>query len=301
MIPQTPHSSSRVNVMSSIERSVPLAYRGGMESTYCDLAFIGAGNMAEAIAEAAIAGGVVEAGRMVAADPSPQRREVFSKMGFHTTVDNAEAVNMLGEDGQVLLAVKPQAAREVLPPLGEALKRETVVISIMAGVRAQRIAGWLGGDRRVVRVMPNTPLQVGRGMAGVALGPGAREGDEAMAMRLFGAGGSRAIRVNESEIDAVTAVSGSGPAYLFYLAQAMEEAAAAVGLGGHARELVSQTLLGAAELLVASGESPEELRRRVTSPGGTTEAAVRHLDGNAMRQVMVNAVKAARDRGRELG
>ncbi len=265
--------------------------------------FIGAGNMAEAIARAATSAGVLPAAGMAASDPAAERRDVFASMGIAASADNAEAVAGLATGGQVLLAVKPQAAGEVLPALGRMVGLDVIVISIMAGVSALRIAELLGGDvahRRVVRVMPNTPLQVGRGMAGVALGPGAREGDEALAMRLFGGGGSRAIRVEESQIDAITAVSGSGPAYLFYLAQAMEAAAADLGLEEHARLLASQTLLGAAELLAASGESPEALRRRVTSPGGTTEAAVRHLEGNTTRDVFINAIKAAERRGAEL-
>jgi pyrroline-5-carboxylate reductase len=121
-------------------------------------------------------------------------------------------------------------------------------------------------------------------------------------MALFSAGRSRAIRVPEAALDAITAVSGSGPAYLFYLAEGMTAAALELGLSDEqADTLVRQTLLGSAELLAASAESAGELRRRVTSPGGTTEAAIRHLDGNASRQVIVNALKAAADRSRELG
>ena len=137
-------------------------------------------------------------------------------------------------------------------------------------------------------------------MAGIARGRHARPGDEALAMKLFGAAGE-AILVDESDLDAVTAVSGSGPAYVFYLAEAMERAAQELGLGEHASLLVSQTILGAATLMCRSDDSPEELRHKVTSPGGTTEAAVRHLDGNSTREVFINAIKAARDRSLELG
>jgi pyrroline-5-carboxylate reductase len=270
------------------------------------LAFIGAGNMAEAIARAAIEHGVVPAEQIVAADPTPARRAVFEGLGVATTQDNALA---LASADQAVLAVKPQALSsgggELGRQLGGAVREGQVVVSIMAGVTSAGLAATLGREAEampIVRVMPNTPMLVGRGMAGVALGPGAREGDDALAMALFSAGRSRAIRVPEAALDAITAVSGSGPAYLFYLAEGMTAAALELGLSDEqADTLVRQTLLGSAELLAASAESAGELRRRVTSPGGTTEAAIRHLDGNASRQVIVNALKAAADRSRELG
>ena len=162
--------------------------------------------------------------------------------------------------------------------------------------------------------MPNTPLMVGCGMTALALGPGTLPGDETLALQLFSAGG-KVIILPESLLDAVTALSGSGPAYVFYLAEALEKAAAELGLADHARLLVSQTILGAAQLLATpfpapaghvAGDSsplpdPAALRRQVTSPGGTTEAAIRHLDGNASTAVIINAVKAARQRAQELG
>jgi len=176
---------------------------------------------------------------------------------------------------------------------------QQIVMSIMAGITIERIQSVLGKPARIVRVMPNTPLMVGCGMAGVAVGPGARPGDDALALRLFGAAG-KAVPVPEDLLDAVTAVSGSGPAYLFYLAEAMTEAARALGLEEHADLFVRQTILGSARLLSDSERSARELRRQVTSPGGTTEAAVNHLDGNATTQVVINAIKAAAQRSREL-
>jgi pyrroline-5-carboxylate reductase len=148
--------------------------------------------------------------------------------------------------------------------------------------------------------MPNTPLMSGFGMAGVSLSKSAQPGDEALTMKLFSAGG-KAIVVDESKLDAITAVSGSGPAYVFYLAEAMEKAARDLGLGEDANLLVRQTILGAANLLVDSNEPPAELRRKVTSPGGTTEAAIKHLDGNKSTDVVINAIKAAEKRSKELG
>ena len=262
-----------------------------------DLGFIGAGNMAEAIIRAAVSRGVLAADRLIAADPSPERHRVLDSLGVASTDDNAEVV---AASGTVLLAVKPQA----LPALSETLSRldteRQVVVSIMAGLSSANIEAVIGRPARIVRVMPNTPLMVGRGMAGVSLGAHARPGDDDLALRLFCACGE-AIRLPEADLDAVTAVSGSGPAYLFYLAEAMQQAAAELGLSDHARLLVRQTLLGAAELLQQSDDPPAELRRKVTSPGGTTEAAIRHLDNRRVSTAIVKALQAAYDRSVELG
>ena len=262
-----------------------------------DLGFIGAGNMAEAILRAAVTRGIVPAGRLIAADPSLDRLALLEPLGIAGTHDNGEVI--AGAD-VVLLAVKPQA----LPALADTLQRldtdNQIVLSIMAGVTSTRIEAVIGRPARIVRVMPNTPLMVGRGMSGVSLGPHARPGDEALAMRLFGACGE-AVRLPESDLDAVTAVSGSGPAYLFYLAEAMQLAAERLGLSDHAHLLVRQTLLGSAELLHQSDETPAELRRKVTSPGGTTEAAIAHLDHRRVADSVVEALQAARNRSVELG
>ncbi|MEM0915617.1 MAG: pyrroline-5-carboxylate reductase [Planctomycetota bacterium] len=272
------------------------------------LAFIGAGHMAEAIARAAIDHGVVPVDRLIAADPSAERRAVFAELGVATTDDNAVAV---ASAEQVLIATKPQAVTAAdgafARQFGDAIRDGQVLITIMAGITTAKLADALGkpaqgpGAPPIVRVMPNTPMLVGRGMAGVALGPGAKPGDDGLAMRLFSAGDSLAIRVDEPHLDAITAVSGSGPAYLFYLAEAMTKAAHDLGLAEHADTLVAQTLLGAAELLADSEHPPAELRRRVTSPGGTTEAAINHLDSKTSHGAIVDALKAAEARSKELG
>lgn len=261
-----------------------------------DLGIIGAGNMAEAIVRAAIDKEILAPQRMIAADVSATRRDVFAALGVTVTETNSQVI---GESRQVMLAVKPQSLTGLAADLAK-IDPEQVVISIMAGVSSAKLRAVAGQTLRVVRVMPNTPLMVGAGMAGIALGAGAREGDEQLALRLFQAGG-KAIRVEEDRIDAITAVSGSGPAYVFYLAEAMERAAVELGLGDEARTIVQQTLLGAAQLMMQSSESPAELRRKVTSPGGTTEAAIKYLDGNSTTDVIVNAIKAAERRARELG
>jgi len=300
------------------------------------LGFLGAGNMAEAIAKAAIDGGVVPASQMIAADPSDVRRDVFARLGIATTIDNKEVI---GQSSQVMLAVKPQMMRQVAADLAACGSADQIIQSIMAGISIAKLNAAIveagGKPMRIVRVMPNTPMMLGHGMAGIATATGwhgqaaARVGlpveersihgqtaadrglpvphlddDPAeLAFKLFSAGG-KAIRVDESLIDAITAVSGSGPAYLFYLAEAMQQAATDLGLGEHARMLVAQTLLGAAHLLMASPDDsggPAELRRKVTSPGGTTEAAIRTMDAAGVSKAIIEAIKAAERRGKELG
>ena len=262
-----------------------------------ELGFIGAGNMAEAIARAAVESGIVAADKMIAADPVGQRREIFERLAIESVDDNAAVI---GQSQQVLLAVKPQTLPAVAADLQAIDWRRQIIVSIMAGITTAKIAAAVGKPLRVVRVMPNTPLMVGCGMAAMALGADAQAGDETLALRLFGAAG-KAIVVDESQLDAVTAVSGSGPAYVFYLAEAMQEAAEQLGLAEHGALLVEQTILGSARLLSKSDDTPSQLRERVTSPGGTTEAAIKQFDAAAMRQVIIKAIRAARDRSLELG
>lgn len=262
------------------------------------LGFIGAGNMAEAIARAAIEHGVVPAADMVAYDPTAERRELFKSLGV-AVADGNEGVIRGAE--HVLLAVKPQVMSGVAKDLATYGNPGQVIVSIMAGITSTKLEGAIGRRSRIVRVMPNTPMMAGLGMAGIALGEGAKDGDEELAVKLFSAGGSKAIRVDEAMIDAITAVSGSGPAYVFYLAEAMEKAAQDLGLGEHARLLVSQTILGAAKLLSESPDNATELRRKVTSPGGTTQAAIEHMEGKGVLPAIVEAIAAAERRSKELG
>ena len=261
------------------------------------LGFLGAGNMAEAIAAAAVGDSILAPKDLIASDPSEARREVFAGMGITATADNAEVI---GQSDQILVAVKPQVMAQAAADLARKITDDQVVISIMAGIGTEKLTEAVGRPIRVVRVMPNTPMMTGTGMAGVAMGENAWEGDDELTMRVFSAGGE-AIRVDESLIDAITAVSGSGPAYVFYLAEAMAEAACDLGLARHASLLVQQTILGAAKLLCQSSDVPAELRRKVTSPGGTTEAAINHMEANGTRKVIVDAIKAAHARAVELG
>ncbi|MEM8874373.1 MAG: pyrroline-5-carboxylate reductase [Planctomycetota bacterium] len=253
------------------------------------LAFLGAGNMAEAIFR-----GLPDGHEIVAADLSAERREVFELLGATVCDDLASHL----EDVDVLvLSLKPQVAPEVIPKLagiGHAL-----VVSIMAGVTSATIEGWLGKDRRVVRVMPNTPMLVGHGACGIAPGTCATADDLATTRGLFESS-CKVVEVRADQMDAVTAVSGSGPAYVFFLAEQMIAAGKAVGLSREdADVLVRQTIAGAAAML-DEGNDPEELRRQVTSPNGTTAAAIAVFDDADLPGIVRQAVTAAHDRGREL-
>jgi len=267
-----------------------------------ELGFLGAGNMAEAIAKAAMQQDVLRADQMIASDPSENRRGVFSQLKIQTCSNNAE---LIGSVKQVLIAVKPQAMAQAAADLGQYGFANQVILSIMAGITTSKLsqaiaALGVNNKPRIIRVMPNTPLQVGFGMAGVAKGDHAQEGDESLALRLFGAAG-KVVLIDESKIDALTAISGSGPAYVFYLAEAMQQAAKDLGLAEHAGLLAQQTILGAAHLMIESSDDPAMLRRKVTSPGGTTEAAINYLEQHKTAEVIAGAIQAAAKRSVELG
>jgi pyrroline-5-carboxylate reductase len=191
----------------------------------------------------------------------------------------------------------------VLPALGAAMRADCLVISVAAGISTGYIERHLGGGRawRVVRTMPNTPMLVAEGMAAIAPGKHATPADLADARRLFESAAS-VVEVTEDKLDAVTALSGSGPAYVFYLVEHMIRAGVELGLTpDQARQLATRTAVGACKMLATSQDSPEALRRKVTSPGGTTQAAVTHLEKSGVGPAVVAAIKAADQRSRELG
>lgn len=263
------------------------------------LAVIGGGAMAEAIVLGAQRSGAMT-GPVCVADPNADRRAVFA----HAVVSASQAIEWLddqGRDGAVMLAVKPQ----MLDAVGEEIGRhvgDRLVVSILAGSRAERVCGVLGGRCRVVRVMPNTPALIGRGTSAVSASSGATAADVDAVDAMFRGVGDVVVRIDEALMDGFTGVAGSGPAYVFYLAEAMERAAAEVGLAADdARAVVAETIAGAAELLKQSGNAPEVLRARVTSKGGTTAAATDVFDETRLMDIVVRAIEAARDRGRELG
>ncbi|MFT5124570.1 MAG: pyrroline-5-carboxylate reductase [Kiritimatiellia bacterium] len=259
------------------------------------LVFIGAGNMAEALTKGLIAGAVCPAEQIVVTDVNEERL-AYMRSTYQVTAmqDNAQAVQ---DADVVVLAVKPQMFPDVLPGIAGL---DALVISIAAGLPSSGIAALLGAKARVIRVMPNTPALVQCGAAGISPGPGATEADAAFTLRMFEAVGY-AVQVDESLQDVVTSLSGSGPAYFFYIAEAMLAEAEASGMDRDvARMLVAQTLMGAGQMVATSGIEPDELRRRVTSKGGTTAAALAVLEAGKVGETVRAAVSAARERSREL-
>ncbi len=267
------------------------------------LAVVGAGSMASAILAGAFRSGVLEPAEVVVAEPDDARRAKAQSQGCAVATGAAGAIGALAPGGSIMLAVKPQALAAVARELHDAGAGafDGVAISILAGASSARVREALGGGARVVRVMPNTPARVGMGISAVALGAGARTGDDELAMRLFSAVGE-VVRIDEALMDAFTALAGSGPAYIFYLAEALARAGEAVGFDGATADRVARAVIrGSAELLAqARDESAGALRTAVTSKGGTTEAALRVLDERNVADAIVRAVAAARDRGAEL-
>jgi pyrroline-5-carboxylate reductase len=266
-----------------------------------ELAILGAGNMAEAIALGVLVKKVFTPDQMIAADPVEARRELFTKqLGIRSLTDNAEAAR----DAKVLLlSTKPYQMKEALAPVGKVMNEKTLVISIAAGITSRAIADALGSGRkwRVIRTMPNTPMLVGEGVVGMAAGENATTDDLATARRIFEAAAD-VIEVPEDKIDAVTALSGSGPAYFYFLVENLVKAGIEMGLKpADATKMAVKTAAGAGKLLTSSADSPAELRRKVTTPGGTTHAAISHMESKDFGKIVVDAIKAAEARGRELG
>ena len=265
-----------------------------------ELGLLGAGNMAEAIVRGVLRGERMTPDRIIVADPSADRRAFFQgELGVTATDDNdavAKAVSTL------VLSVKPQVCGDVLKGIARWLDEETLVVSIMAGISARFIQQQLGGKRRVVRTMPNTPMLVGEGMVAVSRGSFATAADIMTATHLFSAAAD-VMEVTEDQIDAVTAVSGSGPAYFFYLVEAMIAAGVELGLSEEqAHRLATRTACGAGHMMVATAaEGPAELRRRVTSPKGTTQAAIEHMEAAGLPKIVAEAMSAAEKRSKELG
>jgi len=265
------------------------------------LAVIGGGNMARAILSGARKSGALS-DSCVVAEPDESRRRAFE----HAVATSAEAIGWIRErerepgEGQVLLAVKPQVFPAVADEIKPALEHERVVISILAGLSSAAIRRGLNGNARVVRVMPNTPARVGRGMSAIAVGEGASLEDAEFAHALF-AGVGRTLALPESMMDAFTALAGSGPAYVFYLAEAMLDAAIELGFErDHALTIVRETVAGAGELMRSGADTPRALRAAVTSKGGTTAAATDVLDQAGVMDDVMRAIHAARHRGAEL-
>ena len=263
------------------------------------IVFIGAGNMAGALISGLLADGTPPE-RIIAADPSIEKCQALSGMtGIRTLQDNREAATLADI---LVLAVKPQVLKQVAREITEQTReRRPLVISIAAGVRCDSLQTWLGGEVALVRTMPNTPAMIRAGATVLYATDGVSEEQRGQAESLMRAVGLVQWIADESLMDAVTALSGSGPAYHFLIMEAMESAARELGLPAETAHLLTlQTAFGAARMALESDEPPETLRARVTSPGGTTERAVQRLEAGGIRDLFGEALQAARDRSVEL-
>lgn len=266
------------------------------------VAVIGAGNMASAIVRGCLAchEPPVTASDWIVVAISDQHAQQWSDTGVRLRPSVAALEDVWADVSTVLLAVKPQVLPEVAKEAKALSFDERLVISILAGTTIGTVTESFTNLNRVVRAMPNTPLRVGKGLTALCPSEHATKDDLALARALFGSAGET-VDLPEELFDAFTAMAGSGPAYLFYLAQAMTEAGEKMGFEkGQARAITAQTLLGASTLLHESGEDPAHLRTAVTSKGGTTHAAISKMDKAGVLDAIHAAVIAARDRGREL-
>ncbi|RMH88641.1 pyrroline-5-carboxylate reductase [Lysobacter pythonis] len=263
------------------------------------VAFIGGGNMARSLIGGLVGGGG-DAASIRVAEPVAELRDALQR-DFGARVF-AEAGQAAPGAGVWVLAVKPQVMRTVCEALAATAQAERpLVVSIAAGITGTQIARWLGGGIAVVRCMPNTPALLGAGVTGLHANAEVDAGQRASAETLLASAGATVWVENEALMDAVTAVSGSGPAYVFLLAEAMQAAGEAEGLSAEAaRALTIQTLLGAARMLTHDDTPAAELRRRVTSPNGTTQAALESFEHDGFRAIVARAIHAARARGAEL-
>jgi pyrroline-5-carboxylate reductase len=259
--------------------------------------FIGGGNMAAAIAGGLIASGLAPAHIEVVEINADARTRLAASMGVQVRASLSEA----SLHGLIVLAVKPQSLPQVAAEVAPQLSTQ-LVLSIAAGVRVADISRWLGGYARIVRAMPNTPALVQAGIAGLYASEAVTQGERSAAEAVLRAVGGVVWVLQEHQLDAVTAVSGSGPAYVFYLIESLEAAAVAEGLlPAAARQLALQTFFGAAKLALESGEEPSLLRERVTSKGGTTERGIAALEAASVKSAIAAAVAAAKLRSSELG
>ncbi|HTL32466.1 MAG TPA: pyrroline-5-carboxylate reductase [Kofleriaceae bacterium] len=263
------------------------------------IGFIGAGNMAEAMIGGLVRGNHVPASKIAASDPRKERlEELRTQFGIDVTTNNREIVQ---RSGLVVLSVKPQIMDKILREVGEHMKSGTLVVSIAAGVDTATIEEAVADGVRVVRAMPNTPALVGAGATAIAAGKHASETDLATAKALFDAVGIT-VELDESHLDAVTGLSGSGPAYIFLILEALADAGVKVGLSRRAAQrLAAQTVMGSAKMLLETDEHPGKLKDMVTSPGGTAIAGLHTLEEGGLRTTLINAVETATKRSRELG
>jgi pyrroline-5-carboxylate reductase len=263
------------------------------------IGMIGAGQMATALVQGFIRAGLSAADRVFAADVDEGARQRFTAAtGVSATTDNAEVVR---RSDLLFLAVKPQQMAGVAADIGGKIDPSRLVVSIAAGVRIESLARWFGQQLRVVRVMPNTPCLIGQGVSAYSLGEHATPEDGALVGKLLGALGS-AWPVEEKLLDAVTGLAGSGPAFVYVVIEALSDAGVQIGLPrAMAAAMAAQTVRGAADMVLKTGEHPAVLKDRVASPGGTTIAGLQALESGGLRATLMAAVEAAAKRSKELG
>ena len=261
--------------------------------------FIGGGNMGEALIRGLVGANLVKPGLITATDVRADRaKQLAQQFGVTAHSDNARCVR---DADVVILAVKPQIMAEVLREIAPVVEARHLLISIAAGVATATIRAALGKDARIIRVMPNTPALVLQGAAGIARGNGLEPDDLATAQEIFGAVG-RAVVLDEELMDAVTGLSGSGPAYVAIVIESLADGGVKMGLDrATAMTLATQTVLGAAQLLLDTGLHPGALKDMVSSPGGTTIAGISALEEGGVRTTFIRAVERATQRSRELG
>jgi pyrroline-5-carboxylate reductase len=263
------------------------------------IGFLGCGNMGEAMVKGLVAANVVQAEAMIASDTRPDRlAELDRRYGVRVAKDNIELVR---ESDVVVLAVKPQIMTPVLREIASSLSRRQLVISIAAGVATATIRTAVGKDIRLIRVMPNTPALVLEGATAIAKASGLEAGDLETAQEIFGAVG-KVVVLDEELMDAVTGLSGSGPAYVAVVIESLADGGVKMGLDRTtAMTLATQTVLGAAKLLLETGLHPGSLKDMVSSPGGTSITGIAALEEGGIRTTFIKAVERATLRSRELG
>ena len=262
------------------------------------ITFIGAGNMANAIV-----GGLVQkgfpAGNITASSPAEEHlQQIKNAWGVLTDTDNLNAAR---QADIIVLSVKPQILKTVCEQLSAALTHQPLIISIAAGIEMASLERWLGTGLAIVRCMPNTPAQVLKGASGLLANAQVSEQQKDLSSELFSGIGLVEWLSDEQQMHAITALSGSGPAYIFLMIEAMEAAAVKQGIeAGSARKLAAQTVLGAAQMVLDTGVAPAQLKRNVMSPGGTTERAIKVFEEQQLLPIVEQAMQAAADRSREL-
>lgn len=264
------------------------------------LTMIGAGNMAEALLQGMINNQLIQAEKIWVTNRSNEQKLQELKEKYAVNISYDQEKLLAGAD-VIILAMKPKDVARAMEQIRQYLTKDTLIISVLAGVPMESIETLAGQKLPVVRAMPNTSAAIGLSATGVAVNDIVTDGQKELIKTIFDTVGLT-VFVKEEQLDAVTGVSGSGPAYVYYLAEAMEKGAVEIGLDPEiAKALVRQTLLGAANMLEQSGKSPEQLRKEVTSPGGTTEAGLKVLDAHQVNKAFAECIQTATSRSKEMG